>query len=200
MSLTKTLVIRGRSASAWRGLGRFRCTCSSLHPHGRSSSSLPLQPLRLFLYLSLTPAQLACAGTFVAAVALALGLTLLHVRAHGILAWLPAGVRTLLLETTILEFSLDDSFVGAAKKFVPLFAGPTVGELRELLASYSPRAQRILLQPGGLGKLFPASLQKWLHPSLALEEDDVVAELTALSECREEELLVRMRCRAIGQQ
>ena len=94
-----------------------------------------------FLYLSLTPAQLACAGTFVAAVALALGLTLLHVRAHGILAWLPAGVRTLLLETTILEFSLDDSFVGAAKKFVPLFAGPMLASSG--CSSYSPRAQRI---------------------------------------------------------
>ena len=70
------------------------------------------------------------------------------------------------------------------KKFVALFANPTVDEIQELLRSYSPRARQGLLQRGGLSKLLPHILQRWLHPSLACANgEDMVSRLDALSSC-----------------
>lgn len=124
----------------------------------------------IFLYLTFEPAQLVCIFAFGTSLSLAALITLSHVRRYGILAWMPEGLRALLVETTLLEFSLDDSIIGASKKFIALFANPNLEELRSLLLSYSPRARKILLQKGGLGKLFPVFLQRWLDPSLANED------------------------------
>lgn len=98
-----------------------------------------------------------------------LGSLLMYVDTHGLISMLSPSFKQMLLETTLLEFLLDDSMSRLLQQLAPVFLlDRDDARMKLALANLSPSTSRLLTQRGLVHSL-PRFVQHLLVPSGARE-------------------------------
>ncbi|KDO26266.1 hypothetical protein SPRG_20597 [Saprolegnia parasitica CBS 223.65] len=90
---------------------------------------------------------------------------------HGLIAYLPESLQTMLLQTTLLEWLTDTSFFDSMQKYVPFLMPLSLAEQQRVVRSLPADDQARLLKPGLL-HLLPDAVQETLLPETPLERND----------------------------
>ncbi|EQC37547.1 hypothetical protein SDRG_05146 [Saprolegnia diclina VS20] len=87
---------------------------------------------------------------------------------HGLMAYLPESLQTMLLQTTLLEWLTDTSFFDSMQKYLPFLMPLSLAEQQRVVRSLPADDQARLLKPGLL-HLLPETVQETLLPETTSE-------------------------------
>ncbi|GMF31586.1 unnamed protein product [Phytophthora lilii] len=96
-------------------------------------------------------------------------------RVKGLIGFLPASTRQLLLQTSLLEWLTDTSFSDKIAPFLPFLLPLTRAEQMRVMEQMPPESQIMMTKPGLL-PLLPDSVQKMLLPAEDSDSDHEDAE------------------------
>ncbi|KAH9260248.1 hypothetical protein BASA81_001417 [Batrachochytrium salamandrivorans] len=112
---------------------------------------------------------LMCLGFALLGLGGMLGSLLMYIDTHGLISMLPSSFKQMLVETTLLEFMLNDSLSRLVQQLAPVFLLDRDDPRMKLaLANLSPSASQLLTQKGLVHSL-PRFVQNLLVPSGARE-------------------------------